>query len=75
MAKKLVERRADGSVFLHENENLRWFNAYAACRECGKPSAGLLMDSQNSSHGDHCRKCADKRLANSKLVREQLAAM
>lgn len=59
---------------LPETPDLRWFDAYPTCRMCGKPSAGILRSSNNSSYGDHCKKCADKRLALSKKVREGLEA-
>lgn len=59
--------------YLEDTPDLRWFERYPACRQCGKPSAGLLRDVRNSSYGDHCQKCADKRLKASARVRELLA--
>lgn len=53
-----------------ETPDLRWFETYPTCRMCGKKSDGLLYDSRNESYGDHCKKCADRRLADSKRVRE-----
>ena len=53
--------------------DLHWFDPYPTCRMCGKPSAGRLMDVRNTNYGDHCRKCADKRLAAAKRYREQVA--
>lgn len=53
--------------------DLRWFDAYPTCRQCGKQSAGRLMDVRNTNYGDHCRKCADKRLSDAKKYREYLA--
>lgn len=58
---------------LEDTPDLRWFDAYPDCRQCGKPAAGVLMDVRNSSYGAHCRRCADKRLKASKRVREMLA--
>ncbi len=55
-----------------ESPSIRWFDAYSTCRMCGKKSDGLLRGDRNESYGDHCRKCADKRIADSKRVREQL---
>lgn len=60
-------------TMLEETPDLRWFSAYPACRMCGKVAHGLLMDVRNTSYGAHCNKCADKRLAMSKKVRERLA--
>lgn len=57
---------------LDESPDLQWFKAYPSCRECGRPSAGLLMSRRNESYGDHCRKCADKRIKRSKQIREEL---
>jgi predicted sulfurtransferase len=54
--------------------DLRWFDAYPPCRQCGKPSAGRLMDVRNTNYGDHCKKCADKRLKHAKAYREHQAA-
>lgn len=54
-----------------ETPYLFYFRVYPTCRMCGKKSDGLLYDHRNESYGDHCKKCADKRLASSKLVREE----
>jgi DNA-directed RNA polymerase subunit RPC12/RpoP len=60
---------------LDETPDLRWFKTESyACRMCGKRAAGELMSYRNETYGMHCQKCADKRLAASKRVREQLAA-
>jgi hypothetical protein len=59
---------------LPETPDLRWFDPYPSCRMCGKASAGQLMSVRNERYGDHCKRCADKRLKLSAKVREQLAA-
>lgn len=56
-----------------ETPDLQWFKTYPPCRMCGKKSDGLLMSRRNESYGDHCKKCADKRLKDSKMVREEEA--
>jgi hypothetical protein len=56
---------------IEETPELRWFKVYPPCRMCGKKSDGLLYDRRNESYGDHCKKCAEKRLALSKVVRER----
>lgn len=56
---------------LDETPRLRWFEAYRRCR-CGKKSDGILRGDGNESYGDHCQKCADRRLRQSELVRKQL---
>lgn len=58
---------------LDESPDLQWFKTYPTCRECGAKSDGLLMSRRNDSYGDHCRKCADKRLKRSKEIREELS--
>ena len=58
---------------LEDTPDLRWFDRYPSCRQCGKAAAGVLMDVRNTSYGAHCQRCADKRLAASKRVREMLA--
>lgn len=59
---------------LDESPDLRWFRTESyTCRQCGKRAAGELFDSRNGTYGLHCQKCADKRLAASKRVREELA--
>ncbi len=60
---------------MDETPDLRWFNPYPACRMCGQKSDGILMSVRNDSYGDHCKKCAKKRLADSKAVREAEAVM
>jgi hypothetical protein len=57
---------------LEDTPDLRWFDKYGSCRMCGKKSEGLLRGSQNQSYGDHCQRCADKRLKASERVRGQL---
>jgi len=54
----------------NEVPNLRWFENFGSCVICGKASRGMLRDDRNQSYGPHCQKCADKRLKDSKLVRE-----
>lgn len=51
--------------------DLRWFDPYPPCRQCGKPSAGRLMDVRNTNYGDHCKKCAEKRLKHAEAWRKQ----
>jgi DNA-directed RNA polymerase subunit RPC12/RpoP len=59
---------------LDETPDLRWFRQESYnCSQCGKRAAGELMSYRNETYGLHCQKCADKRLAASKLVREELA--
>ena len=60
---------------INETPDLRYFRSYPPCRMCGKKSDGLLFDRRNESYGDHCKKCADKRLADSKRVQQQEAAV
>lgn len=62
-----------GERVLEDTPDLRWFDRFPSCRQCGKPAAGNLMDVRNSSYGAHCQRCADKRLSASKRVREMLA--
>jgi hypothetical protein len=57
---------------LSETPRLRWFEANPHCR-CGKKSDGILRGDGNESYGPHCRKCAERRLRQSKLVRGQIA--
>jgi DNA-directed RNA polymerase subunit RPC12/RpoP len=58
---------------LEDTPNLRWFERINMnCQQCGKRAAGRLRGSRNEDYGLHCQKCADKRLAASKRVREQL---
>lgn len=56
-----------------ETPDLRWFEAHSVCRICHKKSDGILRDHRNQSYGEHCKKCAEKRLAASKKVREREA--
>lgn len=55
-----------------ETPDLRWFEGIARpkCIQCGKWAAGVLRGVRNESYGPHCQKCADKRLAASKKLRE-----
>lgn len=55
---------------MSETIHLRWFNPHGTCRQCSKKSDGVLMGSSNESYGEHCKKCADKRLKASKKQRE-----
>lgn len=59
-----------GGRVIDETPNLRWFEEYPSCRECGKPAAGILRGHHNDSYGSYCRKHAEKRLADSAKVRE-----
>jgi len=54
-----------------ETTELRWFDAYPKCRQCGGVSRGILRGSRNESWGDHCKRCAEKRLRNSRKAREE----
>lgn len=60
---------------LEETPHLRWFDRYPPCRMCKKPSAGLLRGTSNESYGDHCQRCADKRLTASERVRQMLVKL
>jgi len=55
---------------MSETPRLRWFEAYSPCRICGGKSAGLLRGVSNESYGDHCKKCADRRLKLSAAIRD-----
>lgn len=55
--------------------DLRWFDKYPRCRQCDKPSAGRLMDVRNTNYGDHCLKCAEKRLKDAEAYRKYQARM
>lgn len=58
---------------IEENPEVQWFNPIVRkCRMCGKPSNGILYGRQNESFGEHCQKCADKRIAAAKRVRAAL---
>lgn len=60
---------------LEENPDVQWFERIERkCRMCGKPSNGILRGTRNESFGEHCQKCADKRIAAAKKVRAQIAA-
>lgn len=59
-------------MILEESPSVQWFDPYGKCR-CGKKSDGILRGTRNESYGDHCRKCAEKRIAAAKRVREQIA--
>lgn len=52
-----------------ETPNLRWFENYSTCRQCGKRPDGILRGVQNESYGPHCQKCADRRLKASAKAR------
>ena len=55
--------------------DLRWISVpNTDCRQCGKRGYGELMDVRNTNYGWHCKKCADKRLADAKRYREWFAA-
>jgi hypothetical protein len=56
-----------------EVPNLRWFDPYPVCRQCGKTAHGLLMSDRNESYGAHCLKCANKRLKDSAKARGEIA--
>jgi hypothetical protein len=57
---------------LPETPDLQWFDPYPPCRMCGKKADGVLMSVRNERWGEHCRRCADKRLKLSAQVREML---
>ena len=56
---------------IKETTELRWFEQFGECRQCGKPSAGILRGVTNNSYGPHCKRCAERRLRNSALAREE----
>ena len=59
---------------LEESPDLQWFRyIQTKCRQCGKPGVGHIMGIRNEDYGLHCQKCADKRIALSKKVRERLS--
>lgn len=59
---------------IEENPEVQWFEPIKrTCCMCGKPSNGILHGRRNESFGEHCQKCADKRIAAAKRVRESLA--
>ena len=53
----------------NETPLLRWFEAYPRC-PCGKAGNGILRGESNESYGTYCRKCAERRLRQSELVRK-----
>lgn len=53
-----------------ETPDLRWFEQFSDCLECGKMAHGILRGVRNDSYGPHCRKCAAKRLKASKKAFE-----
>lgn len=53
-----------------EVPNLRWFDTFSRCRKCDKRAHGILRGSRNESYGTYCTKCAEKRLRDSKKIRE-----
>lgn len=53
-----------------ETPHLRWFQRHDTCI-CGRKSAGILRGSRNESYGEHCERCANRRLKDSAKVREQ----
>lgn len=58
---------------LAESPEVQWFLRITRdCRMCGKPSNGILYGRQNESFGEHCQKCADKRIAAAKRVRAEI---
>lgn len=58
------------SALPKETPDLRWFEVLPKCRICGKTAHGILRGVSNESWGYHCTKCAEKRLRDSKRVRE-----
>jgi DNA-directed RNA polymerase subunit RPC12/RpoP len=62
------------SDWKRESPELRWFEEHTyLCDRCGKRGNGVLRGSRNESYGIHCKRCADKRLADSKKAREHKA--
>jgi len=53
-----------------ETTRLRWFDAFPVC-SCGKTAQGILRGDGNQSYGNHCRKCAEKRLRDSEKARNE----
>ena len=60
---------------MRETPNLRWFEQHSQCGMCGKASAGILRGSQSESYGQHCKKCAEKRLKASEKERQQVSPL
>lgn len=52
-----------------ETAELRWFEQFPKCAECGKTAQGILRGSQNQSYGHHCLRCAERRLKASEKAR------
>lgn len=59
-------------MILEESPEVQWFDAHSSCRVCGKKSDGILRGLRNQSYGEHCRKCAERRIKAAKKVREIL---
>ena len=57
---------------MNETIELRWFEEFGRCRQCMKRADGILRGSRNESYGPHCKKCATKRLIDSKKEREKV---
>lgn len=55
--------------------DLRWFEEYPRCRQCGKAAAGRLRDVRNTDYGAHCHKCANKRLKAAEAYRKHVARL
>lgn len=58
---------------LPESPEPQWFERTETKCRCGKRATGILRGRQNQSYGPHCEKCANKRIAAAKRVREMLA--
>ena len=54
-----------------EHDQLRYFEEFPRCMQCGKIAHGNLRGNRNESYGPHCMTCANKRLKASKAVRDQ----
>lgn len=54
---------------LEESPHIQWFERHSRCR-CGKKSDGILRGTRNESYGEHCQRCADRRLKASQRVRQ-----
>lgn len=59
---------------LEDSPEPQWFERTEAKCRCGKRATGILRGRQNQSFGPHCEKCANKRIAAAKRVRQLLAA-
>lgn len=62
-------------TLLTESPEIQWFDPYPKCRVCRKVSHGILRGTRNESYGDHCTRCASKRIKAALKARKQLRDM